>query len=134
MKRTLAATALLLMFSVPSYPQKPENPRPKPPVAKKLHFDTGWWARAHWASAAYDEASTGFSTRACGNSPSCGERNPLARPIIRDGHNNARLALGFVLESAAVSSIPNKKVRRTVQVFAIAAHIYLGTKNIKTWK
>jgi hypothetical protein len=109
------------------------------PAAKVRTFDTGWWARAHWTAAAFDYSTTGLANRECldrfGMFPNttCREQDPLARPFIGRHPQPWRLSLGFVAESAAVSFIPNKKVRRIVQVGLIASHLICGAKNLKTW-
>jgi hypothetical protein len=159
-RKTLVITSklvfALLLFAAPVYAIPDTTPQPKiklttetpsgyilpsgfggpakPAARRRITFDTGWLARAHWTAAAFDEATTGMAVKACGTASYCHERNPLARPLIGSGRNNARLAMGFALESAAVSFIPNRKLRRITQIAAIGLHIYFGTKNIKTWK
>jgi hypothetical protein len=130
--RTPFSLAVILLFAIPCFSQeKPESPKPS---ATRLHFDSGWLARAHWTSAAFDEASTGYAISRCGSGPNCHERDPLAKPFIGNGRCNARLALGFAAESVAVSFIPNPKLRRIVQIGAIGAHVFLGSRNFHRWR
>jgi hypothetical protein len=89
----------------PVHPVQERNPL--------LRADTGWWARAHWTAAAFD-----YSTW----------------PFI--GHHSTpswRLALGWAGESAAVSLIPNRKIRRITQVALIGTHVFFGARNLRRW-
>jgi hypothetical protein len=119
----------------PVHPVQERNPL--------LRADTGWWARAHWTAAAFDYSTTGLANHSClglaGYPASylasfCGERNPLAWPFI--GHHSTpswRLALGWAGESAAVSLIPNRKIRRITQVALIGTHVFFGARNLRRW-
>ena len=128
--------------------EKPEAPKPHAvlrtaPARFRFHFDSGWLARAHWAATAFDNATTGLANAEClhfkGYSSSylehyCGEQNPLERPFIGYHHNPSwRLALDWAGESAAVSLIPNKKLRRVAQISLIGSHLFFGARNLKYW-
>src|SRR5882672_6779697 len=96
-------------------------------------FDAGRWAQAHWTSAAFDYSTTGYVVREClSRYPAqyCGEENPVARAFIGRYPQPWKLSLGFAAESAIVSLIPNRKVRRIVQIAAIGGHIFFGARNL----
>jgi hypothetical protein len=92
--------------------------------------DTGWWARAHWVAAAYDSSSTGLMVAVC---RTCYEANPVARWDLGRRPGAGRLAMDWALESAGVSLIPNKKVRRVAQIALIGSHLYCGSRNFARW-
>jgi hypothetical protein len=93
-------------------------------------FDHGWLARTHWLAAAFDYATTGNVINEC---PRCHEQDPLSRPFIGMHPQPFRLAIGWTAECAAVSFIPNRRVRRIVQIGAIGAHVFFGARNLERW-
>ncbi len=123
--RTKWQVVLILLFLTGSYTQAQE---PKP-AAIRTHFDSGWWARAHWRAAGLDYASTGLAAK---EASGFYEKNPLARPFVGGG-SPARLSAGFAAEAIGVSLIPNHKLRRIVQIAAIGLHTYYGARNLKRW-
>jgi hypothetical protein len=109
---------------------------------KRFQLDTGWWARAHWAAAGLDYASTSYTTHEClalsGYPPGylkayCVEQNPALRPFIGRNPQDWRVAATWAGESVGVSLIPKKKLRRAAQVSLIAVHLAFGIKNLKQW-
>src|SRR5260370_18765186 len=98
------------------------------PAAKKHQFDAGWWARAHWTSAAFDYATTGNAIESCLSlkRQNCAERDPLARVFVGRYAPRWRLAVGWASESALVIIIPDRKVRRIVQIAAFGVHTSFG--------
>lgn len=112
------------------------SPRPR--------FDTGWWTRATAIAVAADYSTTGLLVARCidrhvtWNYPVswCNEGNPLARPLIGARPPAWRLALAYPIEVGAIAAIPNKKLRRVVQVAAIGAHTFFAVRNYhryRTW-
>ena len=95
-------------------------------LAQAGPLDTGWWARAHWTAAALDYSSTGL----CVEQNACDEGNPAARVFISRHPQPSRLAIAWAAESITVSSIPNKKLRRVVQIIATSGHVFFGTWNL----
>lgn len=152
-----AVVGLLLLTACVSYAEElPDAPTPKierkvsvevikstskEPV-RQVKFDTSLVAKIHWASTGFDYATTGLFMHECHDLPGyppgylahyCKEADPLARPALGRHPQDWRLALSFVGESAAVSSIPNKKIRRIVQISLITSHVVCGAWNLKNW-
>lgn len=129
---------LFLLCSVPCFGQE-MLPRPTAQTHRFV-FDKSPLAIAHWTAAAFDYSTTGNSISQCNSwygvhpdtATLCRERNPLGRPFVGNG-SRARLALGFAAESVGVSLIPNRKVRRIVQISLIGAHVWFGARNLKEW-
>lgn len=118
----LIAAALLLASAVHCEPIL----QPKP--VARARFDSGWWTRSLALASAYDGATTRYGE---GQHQYSQEANPVSRVFLGAHPAAPRLALMGALETVGVGFIPNKKVRRIVQVGLIGAHIALGTKNLK---
>lgn len=112
--------------------------------ARRPRFDTGWWTRAAAIAVAADYSTTGLLVGRCidrhvtWNYPVtwCNEENPIARPLIGARPPAWRLALAYPIEVGAIAAIPNKKLRRVVQVAAIGAHTFFAVRNYhryRTW-
>jgi len=138
-----AQTALAQHFVIAPKPKVDFFLKETKPGLQQSRFDSGWLARAHWASTAFDFSTTGHASETCHGLKAysaeflahyCGEADPLARPFIGN-HSNPRwrLALAWADESIAVSLIPNRKIRRAVQMGLIATHITCGVYNIHAW-
>jgi hypothetical protein len=100
-----------------------------------FHFDHSPLAVTHWLSSAFDLASTGFENSQCLHryAPrSCGEQDPLAAVFIgRYTTPPLRLGLAWGAESTSISMIQNRRLRRTIQIGAIAAHLFCGARNFR---
>src|SRR5271165_2553235 len=118
---------LILFCAMCSKPNKPIAKPPKP-AAHAFHVDTGWLTRAHLLAAAYDGASTGYDARVFGTT----EGNPISRAFIGRNTSNVRMEVFGALEVGIAASMP-RKYRRPVQIALIAAHVYAGTRNWKTY-
>lgn len=153
----LAVIALLLLFlalpcSAQSLPDAPvpssdavtEGGRIVPVQARipdkrapihRLHFDSSWWAQAHWTTTAFDQATTGNANSEClarwGVNSTCREETDAW--LVGRRPQAWRLGLGWAAESVAVSIIPNKKVRRIVQAGLIGSHVFFGARNLYRW-
>ncbi len=138
-----AQTALAQHYVIAPKPKVDLFLKETKPVLKQSRFDSGWLARAHWAATAFDFSTTGHASETCHGLKGyptgflahfCGEGDPLARPFI-GYHSNPRwrLALVWAGESAEVSLIPNRKIRRAVQIGLIATHVACGIYNIHNW-
>lgn len=106
----------------------------KPEVTRGAsgRFDSSWWARAYWLSSAFDSATTGLAAQEC-RGLSCGERNPMERLLIGRRPEPWRLAVGWAAESAVISLIPNRKLRRIAKVGGIGLSLSLGAHNLYRW-
>jgi hypothetical protein len=113
-----------------------QSPTPKlfgkPNPVRKARFDSGWLARAHWTAAAFDWSTTGYANKEC-IGPTCRELDPVARVFMGTRPQPWRLALGWAGESAGVSFIPNRRIRRIVQIGLIASHVACGVNNLRNW-
>ena len=128
-QKAVGALLLMLLFAAPCYAI------PDTPVAKeaarppKMSFDTGWWTRSLALAAFYD----GKATRAViGNCKwvGSGEGNPVSRALIGRCAQNWRMGVFGAAEVTGVALIPNRKLRRVVQISLIGAHIFCGTRNL----
>ncbi len=160
--RWIAAGAIVLFFVTAAGAQSlPDAPAPQPELrlkqdapgrfhyetvsavrAKRPRFDTGWWTRATAIAVAADYSTTGLLVGRCidrhvtWNYPVswCNEENPIARPLIGARPPAWRLGLVYPIEVGAIAAIPNKKLRRVVQVGAIGAHTFFAVRNLHRYR
>ena len=122
MKIKLLAFALVLS-ATSLHAQEPKRIIPE----HRIHFDAGWFTRAHALSAGYDGATTALVMQ----NPRAREIDPIAKTFLGSRPGATRLIAFGGLEVTATALIPNKKVRRIAQIALITTHIVCGTKNFR---
>jgi hypothetical protein len=111
----------------------PDAPKPvlEPRRPLRWHLDTGWWTRAHATAAGFDGVTTALWVRNCTPHWSCFEADPVDRFFIGRHATPWRMGLFGTGEVIGTALIPNKKVRRLVQIGLITAHVVCGARNLR---